>query len=184
MNHIAIAEQMMYNLHEGQMYGHLPYSEHCLLVARVAEEICQAIPYGNISDVVCTAFLHDVMEDCPWLECPNTAAAMLESIFGSNVSRALDKLNRHQYNSYHFYMNAVATINPEYESSIIAAIVKLADSLVNEDMCIVTKSDKRAKKYTANVAQLLKAIEGWRGVDLGPPTISIVATHCRPLLTQ
>lgn len=168
---VVIAHQLMTELHKEQMYGKLAYTEHCIMVAELSGIILDVIGASSTlipithDEVYITGLLHDTIDDC--LLCYDTANMLYSALFGDAVGYAITKRSQTSWkSSYKRMMTGICDIKPHDTSDIIAAIVKLADSLVNMQMCDLTNDCGQMGIYTKEVKMLCKAIHQHLDVDI------------------
>lgn len=60
---ISKARSLAFAYHKNQRYGDHPYSYHLEAVVKVAQFFSYMIPEEDQEDVICAAYLHDILED-------------------------------------------------------------------------------------------------------------------------
>jgi len=153
IKHIQVAYELAQRCHEDQVDKNCnDYIEHCLQVA---------LNTGSHSYiVVCTALLHDVIEDYYMAKFPTNyvevAVELAEEVFDtlgihSEVYSAVLCLTKYRMESYAEYIQKI-------KSSRIATEVKLADLKHNMDITRLPKLEEkdieRLKKYHAAYIEL------------------------------
>ena len=126
-----------------------PYIMHPIAVAKI---VCTEIGLGSTS--ICSALLHDVVEDTPL-----TFADLRERGVAPEVIEALKLLTHDESVPYLEYVRSLKP-NP------LARAVKLADLRHNSDLSrlprITEKDQRRAEKYAKAIAVLEgEGPEGW-----------------------
>lgn len=130
------------NLHGNQKYGDKPYSYHLEDVYRTYECL-----FGHVEDeIVMAIFLHDSIEDCNidgqyliWAGVPSSVVTLVEI------------LTKWKYETKLAYLSRVM----ENEA---ARMIKAADSHSNLVHSFKSGNERLIKKYTENLAILLKDI--------------------------
>ena len=158
MNNIELARELAARLHAGHPYAHMTMTDHVCAVAHAARKIATTLDVGfseqELQDIVVVALLHDSVEDVLWdMRCSDV---LYTKLFGEKVSGAIQKLT-HRGGNYEAYLSHICDFNLR-SSGEYAAIVKLADSVVNYQMSKITNDQRRMTKYFRNIDWLKKSI--------------------------
>lgn len=130
---VELAEQA----HKGQKYGDSDYFDaHVMPVAAEYKTL-----FGDDIDGICTALLHDVIED------GDVSYKQIEVEFGFSVAQSISYLTKIKSDNYADYMLKLT-------EDVMACKVKYCDSMVNLEKCISTCQFERAKKYLENLNYL------------------------------
>lgn len=167
MNNIELAKEIAARLHAGHPYGHLTMTDHVCTVAHVARAIASGLEVGfngqDLQDIRIVALLHDSVEDV--LGDMRCSDVLYTKLFGEKVSGAIQKLT-HRGGNYEAYLSQICDIKLR-SSSEYAAIVKLADSVVNYQMSKITNDQRRMAKYFRNIDWLKKSVAVSIDKDVG-----------------
>lgn len=138
--------------HEKQMYGELPYlTGHLEPVAFQAELIAQGLRMDSeeIRLVVATAYLHDILEDTK-CEHKTLVSIGIPKIVTDAVVLMTKGCESH--NQYLFTLS---------NNSLVATIVKLADSMCNHRASLIDGKFTNVLKYANNINYLSTALSRW-----------------------
>lgn len=121
-----------------------PYSVHCASVAAKVAEV------GGTEDMVCAAWLHDVIEDCP-----RARPDLIELAFGSKVLSLVMQVSKVSHQSDGNRAVRVAMDNEHYaHASPEGQTIKLAD-LLDNSRTIVVHDNGFAKVFMTEKRELL-----------------------------
>lgn len=130
---IKEARELAFSYHADQKYGSRPYSYHLQKVVNIARFYSSLIPKEAIEDVICAAYLHDILED--------TLCTQDEILRSLNPRILLIvKLLTKNSSNLEEYFNQVAQDD-------LAIFVKLCDRYANVLACIYYGEDQKLAKY-------------------------------------
>lgn len=112
--------------HKDQKYGERPYFSHLVEVVNVLA----GFGYSDNLDVICTGWLHDVLEDTA------TERSEIERLFGMPVGYAVWALTAEQGINR---MDRLQCVIPKLMSSETALIVKIADRIANTQASLIDR---------------------------------------------
>ena len=150
MNRLNKAIELAIEVHADQtdLGGH-PYILHPLRVLCAVEEIIREMKVEDRESVLCSAVLHDCIEDSKNQE---YIANAIEVRFGNTVLKTVDSLTRRKNESWKNYINRV---NEHWAPRII----KIADLHDNSDLSrlkeLTDKDEQRNKMYSKALTILL-----------------------------
>jgi len=155
---IKEARELAFCYHADQMYGSRPYSYHLQKVVNIARFYSSLIPKEDLEDVICAAYLHDILED--------TLCTQDEILRALNPRiLLLVKLLTKNGSDPESYFNQVAQDD-------LAIFIKLCDRYANVLACVYDGEDKKLAKYkkqnpylirillNKNYIELMEGIEG------------------------
>ena len=135
-------------LHGEQLYGGRPYYLHCVEVSFEAEKVAKEFGYDAHDDLLCSALLHDVLEDT------NMTEPLLRKMFGYLITTYVSQLTKlehltYQENIEHLIQGCHILGDPG------AIIVKIADN-----RCNLRNNPKphNVEKYKKSLATLESAL--------------------------
>ena len=127
------ARELALVYHADQKYGSRPYSYHLQKVVNIARFYSSLIPKEALEDVICAAYLHDILEDtlCTQdeiLRALNPRILLIVKLLTKNNSNPEE------------YFNQVAQDD-------LAIFVKVCDRFANIACCIRDDNDEKLAKY-------------------------------------
>lgn len=127
------ARELALVYHVDQKYGSRPYSYHLQKVVNIARFYSSLIPKEALEDVICAAYLHDILEDtlCTQdeiLRALNPRILLIVKLLTKNSSNPEE------------YFNQVAQDD-------LAIFVKVCDRYANVLACIYYGEDQKLAKY-------------------------------------
>lgn len=130
---IMRARELAFSYHADQKYGDKPYFDHLKMVANTAILYSELIPREALEDVICAAYLHDILEDtlCTQdeiLRALNPRILLIVKLLTKNSSNPEE------------YFNQVAQDD-------LAIFVKVCDRFANIACCIRDDNDDKLAKY-------------------------------------
>lgn len=130
---ISKARSLAFAYHKKQRYGDRPYSAHLQMVVNFARIYSELIPKEAREDVICAAYLHDILED--------TLCAQDEILRALNPRILLIvKLLTKNSSNLEEYFNQVAQDD-------LAIFVKLCDRYSNVLACVQDENLEKLDKY-------------------------------------
>lgn len=130
---ISKARELAFAYHKNQMYGSRPYSYHLQKVVNIARFYSSLVPKEDLEDVICAAYLHDILED--------TLCTQDEILRALNPRiLLLIKLLTKNGSDPESYFNQVAQDD-------LAIYIKLCDRYANVLACVYDGEDKKLAKY-------------------------------------
>ena len=130
---ISKARSLAFAYHKKQRYGNRPYSAHLQMVVNFARIYSELIPKEAREDVICAAYLHDILED--------TLCAQDEILRALNPRILLIvKLLTKNSSNLEEYFNQVALDD-------LAIFVKLCDRYSNVLACVQDGKLGNLSKY-------------------------------------
>lgn len=155
---ISKARSLAFAYHKNQRYGSHPYSYHLQMVVNFARIYSELIPKEAREDVICAAYLHDILED--------TLCTQDEILRALNPRiLLLVKLLTKNGSDPEIYFNLVAQDD-------LAIFVKLCDRYANVLACVQDENLEKLAKYkkqnpylirillNKNYIELMEGIEG------------------------
>jgi len=145
MNIVERAKEFAIKAHNTQKYGKMPYEYH---LQQVVNKLMLWRDYDSFritDEMLAAAWLHDVLEDTP------VTHSQLYQEFGDTVTTICYLLNKNNSLPYDFdYPKYIKEIKLCYESKI----VKMADTIANLEVSILSGELKRVNKYSKQLALL------------------------------
>jgi (p)ppGpp synthase/HD superfamily hydrolase len=155
---IKEARELAFCYHADQKYGNSPYSDHLQMVVNLVRIYSSMIPKDDLEDVICAAYLHDILEDtlCTHdeiLRALNPRILLLVKLLTKNGSDPES------------YFNQVAQDD-------LAIFIKLCDRYANVLACVQDDNYEKLNKYkkqnpylirillNKNYIELMEGIEG------------------------
>ena len=155
---IKEARELAFSYHKNQKYGSRPYSYHLQKVVNIARFYSSLIPKEAREDVICAAYLHDILED--------TLCTQDEILRALNPRiLLLVKLLTKNGSDPESYFNQVAQDD-------LAIFIKLCDRYSNVLACVQDQNLEKLNKYkkqnpylirillNKNYIELMEGIEG------------------------
>jgi (p)ppGpp synthase/HD superfamily hydrolase len=130
---ISKARELAFAYHKNQMYGDNPYSDHLQMVVNLVRIYSVLVPKEDLEDVICAAYLHDILED--------TLCTQDEILRALNPRiLLLVKLLTKNGSDPESYFKQVAQDN-------LAIFIKVCDRFANIACCIRDDNDDKLAKY-------------------------------------
>jgi (p)ppGpp synthase/HD superfamily hydrolase len=130
---IIRAREMALVYHADQKYGEAPYFDHLQMVVNLVRIYSSLVPKDDLEDVICAAYLHDILED--------TLCTQDEILRALNPRiLLLVKLLTKNGSDPESYFNQVSQDD-------LAIFVKVCDRFANIACCIRDDNDDKIAKY-------------------------------------
>lgn len=142
---VDLARALSKFLHKGQMYGDKDYYEtHIRSV--VGNILSLQDTSGNMTVLLCAAYLHDVLEDC------EVESVTLYDLFGYSIGNTCEVLTKLQNENYDDYLRRVS-------QHWYAREVKLADIKANMVYSMSNNDAARGTYYFSKLNKLEQMIK-------------------------
>ncbi len=130
---IKEARELAFSYHADQKYGSRPYSYHLQKVVNIARFYSSLIPKEALEDVICAAYLHDVLED--------TLCTQDEILRALNprILLIVKLLTKNSSNLEEYF--------DQVSQDDLAIFVKLCDRYANVLACVYDGEDQKLAKY-------------------------------------
>lgn len=136
--------------------GGNPYILHPIRVLAAVEMKIRDLNIKDTESVLCSAVLHDCIEDC---DDKDAMYVIIEKEFGPTVSKAVDSLTRRPNETWKHYMTRVK----KHWSPRIIKMADLDDNLDNSRLKVITETDMNRNKMYQKALNELIAIEESHG---------------------